>query len=95
VLTISPLPGLKIRLEISSIFSVPGQLRAQNVPAQAVIVDNSSPEITYHTSSWEHDFDRLDYYYNGMLFTGAAGSNLSYSFNGVAIWYDYLSHIIQ
>ena len=66
---------------------------AQNVPPQAVTVDNSSPEITYHDQSqWVHEFNTLDYYGSSMSYTPSIGGSLSYSFDGVAIWYDYPSH---
>ena len=68
---------------------------AQNVPSQAVIVDNSSPEIIYHTSSWGHS-SNLEHYYNKTLSSVTIiGASLSYSFDGVAIWYDYRSHTMQ
>jgi len=67
---------------------------AQNVPARAVTVDDSSPEVIYHTSLWRHDFDGVSYYDRSRSFTYSYGSSLSYAFDGVAIWYDSLPYTI-
>ena len=62
---------------------------AQNVPSQAITVDDSSPDIIYHNESqWIRESDALYYYNSGMSYTNITGSSLSYSFDGVAIWYD-------
>jgi len=50
-----------------------------------------------------HDPDRWNYsslsyeafVEQGLLYTSRAGTSLSYTFNGVAIWYDCLSHIFN
>ena len=70
---------------------------AQNVPSEAVTVDNSSPEIIYHTakSGWVHELNSISSYNKSLSYAPFTGSSLSYSFDGVAIWYDYQSHTIQ
>ena len=69
---------------------------AQNVPAQAVIVDNTDPAIIYHNpSQWLYDSDSPSDYRRSVSYTYTKGVALSYSFDGVAIWYDSLSHVIQ
>ena len=69
---------------------------AQNVPAQAVIVDNTDPAIIYHNKSLWFDYsDGLRDYRRSVSYTSTNGASLSYSFDGVAIWYDFVSHAIQ
>ena len=68
---------------------------AQNVPARAVTVDDSSPEVIYHDSLWQHGLDYVHYYDRSVSYTDFRGSSLSYAFDGVAIWYDYLSYTIH
>ena len=69
---------------------------AQNVPTRAVTVDNNSADIIFHSESmWKHDSNGIYYYDKTISYTQTLGSSLSYSFNGVAIWYDYPSHTIQ
>ena len=71
---------------------------AQNVPAEAVIVDNIDSAITYHNQS-QWNFISGDYasndYGESLSYTWAPGTSLSFSFDGVAIWYDCVSHTIQ
>ena len=56
-------------------------------------MDNFSPEITYNNvSSWTHESNDVFSYLKSYSFTQTIGSSLSYSFNGVAIWYDYPSY---
>ena len=69
---------------------------AQNVPAQAVIVDNTDPAIIYNSKSLWLDFsDGIRDYRRSVSYTNTKGASLSYSFDGDAIWYDYGSHAIQ
>ena len=69
---------------------------AQNVPAQAVIVDNTDPAIIYNSKSLWLDFsDGIRDYRRSVSYTNTNGASLSYSFDGDAIWYDYGSHAIQ
>ena len=69
---------------------------AQNVPAQAVIVDNTDPGIIYHNESrWLHYSDSAGDYRRSVSYGFTKGTALSYSFDGVAIWYDSVSHAIQ
>ena len=72
---------------------------AQDVPPQAVIVDNIDPTIKYHDQSlWL----RYSYSYSGdvsdyggsLSYSETPGASLSFSFDGVAIWYDCVSHAI-
>ena len=60
---------------------------AQNVPAQAVIVDNTDPAIIYHNKSLWFDYsDTVRDYRNSLSLTRTKGASLSYSFDGDAIW---------
>ena len=69
---------------------------AQNVPSQAVTVDNSSPDIIYYNhSQWIHSINTLADYGSSASFTTFTGGSLSYSFDGAAIWYDCLFHTPQ
>ena len=68
---------------------------AQNVPSQVVTVDDSSPDIIYHDKSWLTSFNHLNNYDSSVSATSLTGGSLSYSFDGVAIWYDYLFHTLQ
>ena len=69
---------------------------AKSVPSQAVTVDDSSPDIIYHNeSNWSRKIDSLRYYDSGISLVWIPGTSLSYSFDGVAIWYSYLYHTIQ
>ena len=69
---------------------------AQNVPAQAVIVDNVDPAIIYHNETYWSNFSYGRYDYGGSVSsTSTLGASLSFSFDGVAIWYDCVSHIIH
>ena len=69
---------------------------AQNVPAQAVIVDNIDPAILHHNESqWSKYSDGVLDYGRSVSFTSTPGASLSFSFDGVAIWYVWESHIIQ
>ena len=77
---------------------------AQDVPPQAIIVDDIDPTIKYHNESlWLHrsyahsrgvgDYGVSDYG-GSMSETGTPGASLSFSFDGVAIWYDLVPHAI-
>jgi len=69
---------------------------APSVPAQAVIVDNIDPAITYNTDSqWFKYSDGVSDYGRSVSSTFTPGASLSFSFDGVAIWYDCVSHVIQ
>ena len=61
---------------------------ATNVPKEAIIVDNSSPDIVFSTPSMWSSFDDASYYRRSLSSTTQAGASLSFSFDGVAIWYD-------
>lgn len=61
---------------------------ATNVPKEAIIVDNSSPDIVYSNPSQWGNVDNVQFYRRSLSNTNTAGASLSYSFNGVAIWYD-------
>ena len=68
---------------------------AQNVPAQAVIVDNIDSAIIYHNQSqWITDTVSIRDYGGSASYTSTPGASLSFSFDGVAIWYDCVSHDI-
>ena len=65
---------------------------AKNVPEHAAIVDDNSLEIIYNnTSKWSHE-GYIRCYERSFSYTSAPGGSLSYSFDGVAIWYGCLSH---
>ena len=69
---------------------------AQDVPAQALIVDNIDPAIIYHNESqWLKYSNGVRDYGRSLSITWTPGASLSFSFDGVAIWYDYVSHAIQ
>ena len=69
---------------------------AQSVPAQAVIVDNLDPAIVYNTDSmWSKYSDGVLDYGRSVSSTFTPGASLNFSFDGVAIWYDCISHAIQ
>jgi len=70
---------------------------ATDVPVQAVVVDDTSSDIVFQNySRWFH---REDITCSGrtVSFSKGGGTSLSYSFDGVAIWYDCdcVSYIIQ
>jgi hypothetical protein len=69
---------------------------AQNVPAQAAIVDNTNSEVIHQTKS-RGMFNFVDFrtYRTSESFASFFGESLSYSFDGVAIWYDPVFHTIQ
>lgn len=60
---------------------------ATNVPKEAVIVDNTSPDVVYSNSSQWGNPDNVQFYRRSLSNTNTAGASLSYSFDGVAIWY--------
>ena len=62
---------------------------ATNVPKEAVIVDNSSPDIVFSNPSQWASADNVQFYKRSLWYTNTAGASLNYSFDGVAIWYDY------
>lgn len=61
---------------------------ATNVPKDAILVDNTSPDIVYSNPSQWGNVDNVQFYRRSLSNTNTAGASLSYSFNGVAIWYD-------
>jgi hypothetical protein len=65
---------------------------ATNVPREAITVDNSSPDIVLPNPSQWNRVNSVQYFRQGALYTNQAGASLSYSFDGVAIWYDCISH---
>ncbi len=70
---------------------------AQNVPAQAVIVDNIDPAITYHNPSQWLGSGAISVgdYGGSVSYTSTLDASLSFSFDGVAIWYECVPHVIQ
>src|SRR5258706_5260254 len=65
---------------------------ATNVPKQAIIVDNTSSDIVYSNPSQWGNPDNVQFYRRSLSNTNTAGASLSYSFNGVAIWYYCVSN---
>ena len=65
---------------------------ATNVPKEAIIVDSSSPDIVFSTPSMWSSADDPQYYRRSLSYTTQAGASLSFSFDGVAIWYDCVSY---
>ena len=67
--------------------------KATNVPKEAIIVDSPSPDVVFSNPSMWESFNDTVLYYNGSLsFTNQLGASVSFSFDGVAIWYDFLSY---
>ena len=65
---------------------------ATNVPKEAIIVDNSSPNIVFSNSStWFTARDAVSYG-GSSLYTDQPGALLNFSFDGVGIWYDCVSY---
>ena len=54
-------------------------------------MDSSDPGIKYDTPEWTSEAGGINYYQRSRHSTLDRGSSLSYAFDGVAIWYDYLS----
>jgi len=65
---------------------------ATNVPKEADIVDNSSPDIVFSSQPRWDRVDSVQYYRQGLSYSNSAGASLSFSFDGVAIWYECTSH---
>ena len=65
---------------------------ATNVPKEAIIVDSSSPDIVFSNASQWSIYSTSRCYRKSMSRTNETGASLSYSFNGVAIWYDCVSY---
>ena len=63
-----------------------------NVPKKAIIVDNSSPDIVYTVPSMWSLPTNVVFYGRSMAHTNQPGASLSFSFDGVAIWYDRVSY---
>ena len=68
---------------------------AQNVPAQAAIVDNTDPAILYLNEDHWMEYPDVRDYRGSASYGFTQGARLSYFFDGVAIWYDSVSHAIQ
>ena len=65
---------------------------AQNVPVQAVTVNNASLEIiSYNKFKWTHYFNGIYNYERSVSST----RNIESFLDEVAIWYDYLSHAMH
>ena len=65
---------------------------AANVPKEAIIVDNSNPDIILSNASQWSSSNGVEYYRGSALTAIQAGASLSFSFDGVAIWYDCVSY---
>lgn len=65
---------------------------AMNVPKEAIIVDNSSPDIIFSNPSLWGSANNVQYYRRSLSYTTQAGASLNFSFDGVAIWYDFVSY---
>ena len=65
---------------------------ATNVPKEAIIVDSTSPEIFFSNPSdptvWNSISSSPQHYRSSLWYTTRPGASLSFSFDGVAIWYD-------
>ena len=61
-----------------------------------MIVDNFDPAIIYRTNStWGTDFDDVNSYGRSLSISFIRGASLSFSFDGIGLWYDCVSHAIQ
>ena len=66
---------------------------ATNVPKEAIIVDNSNPDIVYsNPSTWFIVHNNTLFYEGSSAYTTQPGASLNFSFDGVAIWYDCVSY---
>ena len=65
---------------------------AMNVPKEAIIVDNSSRDVVFSNPSMWSSADDAQYYRKSLAFTTQAGASLSFSFEGVAIWYGCVTY---
>ena len=65
---------------------------ARNIPKEAIIVDNTSPYVVFSDPSMWSSASYSPNYNRSLSYTTKAGASLSFSFDGVAIWYDYISY---
>ena len=66
---------------------------ATNVPKEAIIVDNTSPNIVLSNASQWDSSGGVDHYGQSLLVTTQPGASFDFSFTGVAIWYACVSYI--
>ena len=65
---------------------------ATNIPKEAIIVDNTSPDVVYsHAWAWMNS-DSARYYRSSLSYAMDVDGSLIFSFDGVAIWYDFVSY---
>ena len=62
------------------------------MPKEAIIVDNSSPDVVYSIPPTWGAEDNIQYYGGNMVDTNQPGASLRFSFDGVAIWCDCVSY---
>ena len=65
---------------------------ATNVPEDAVIVNDNSSEIIRSNNFQWFQLNDIEGYEQTFSATVTRGASLSYSFNGLAIWYGCVSH---
>ena len=65
---------------------------ATNVPKEAIIVDNTSPDVVFSDPSMWSSGVYYSVYNKSVSYTTQAGASLSFSFDGIAIWYDCVSY---
>ena len=65
---------------------------ATNVPKEAIFVDNTSPDVVFSDPSMWYSHSDTRYYNGSASQTTQAGASLTFSFDGVAIWYDCVSY---
>ena len=62
-----------------------------NVPEDAIFVDDTSPDVVFSDPAMWQSHSDTRYYNQSASHTTQAGASLSFSFDGVAIWYDCVS----
>ena len=55
-------------------------------------MDNSSPDVVLSDPSMWSGIDSAQYYRRSLWYTNQAGASLSFTFDGIAIWYECVSY---
>ena len=65
---------------------------ATNVPKEAITVDDTSPDVVFSNPSTWSSGVYYSVYRRSVSYTTQAGASLSFSFDGIAIWYGCVSY---